>query len=233
MRRPIWPVSPMILSVIWHWIGLRLYLGSNLFLHTWGLTLRSITIKLWFSRSPKVLKMIYFFNSSVVDALSRGSGLLLLHCISNCNAAVVHVNVETLLVSFTLQLGHYCLSSSSDAEGHSRRKSVGFSSVFPLKTSYTFLVHMLLFFYFDFWPSGVQEPDTPRLIIKYVPLLACIKNTFYMQAIIWYSLSLCCYFKKLQMPFCLQKNKNNNNILCIYPTYRLKFDTVVLNLNNK
>ncbi len=89
--------------------------------------------------------MIYFFNSSVVDALSRVSGLLLLHCISNCNAVVVHVNVENFLVSFKLQLGHYCLSSGSDAEGHSRRKSVGVSSVFPLKTSNTFLVHMFLF----------------------------------------------------------------------------------------
>lgn len=121
------------------------YPGSNLFLHTQGLTFLSITIKLRFPRSQKVLKMIYFFNSSVVDALSRGSGLLLLHCISNCNAVVVHVNVETFLVSFKLQLGHHCLSSSSDAEGHSRRKSVGVSSVFPLKQAIHF---QFIWFYF-------------------------------------------------------------------------------------
>lgn len=170
MHRPIWPISPMILSLIWLWIGLRLYHDSNLFLHTWGLTFCSITIKLWFSRSPKVLKMIYFFNISVINALSRGSGLLLLHCISNCNAAVVHVNAEALLVSFTLQLGPLLSLLQLRCERTLKEKICGFFfSVSSLKQAInSWFMWLSNLSFLRQWLSCVSETTRPNgLMIIY------------------------------------------------------------------
>jgi len=63
---------------------------------------------------------------------------LLLHCISNCNPAVVHVNVEALVVSFTLQLGPLLSLLQLRCERTLKEKIY-----FLLKTSYKLLVLFL------------------------------------------------------------------------------------------
>lgn len=93
----------MILSLIWLRMGLQNdpYLDSNLFQHTWGLFHLLYQHKTLTFTLPEVFKNDLFFQYRIAVA----QGCCLVHRISNWNAGVVHVNVESLTVSFTRQLG--------------------------------------------------------------------------------------------------------------------------------